>query len=102
MFEETITFTSQIWLWSGGKASWHFVTLPEGNAAQVKFFVGERKSKGWGAVPVNATIGNTSWKTSIFPDKKRGSYILPLKSDIRKKEKLHEGNTIIVTLNINF
>lgn len=101
MLQESISFKSEVWLWSGGKAAWHFVTLPKENAAQVKFFVGERKTKGWGSVPVKATIGNTSWQTSIFPDKKRGSYILPLKAEVRKKEKISQGKEAEITLLLN-
>ncbi len=97
-----ITFTSKIWLYEGGKASWHFITLPLESAAQVKFFVGDRKTKGWGAVPVKATIGQTSWQTSIFPDKKYGSYLLPIKADVRKKQTLSEGNAVDVSLSLSF
>lgn len=51
-------------------------------------------SGGWGSLPVTAVIGKTSWKTSIFPDKKIGAYLLPLKSEIRKKENIVAGATI--------
>lgn len=35
---------------------------------------------------MRVTVGETVWETSIFPDKETGSYILPLKFAIRKKE----------------
>jgi hypothetical protein len=49
---------------------------------------------------VIATVGRTSWKTSIFPDKKRGGYLLPLKAAVRTKEKIELGNTVAVTIEL--
>jgi hypothetical protein len=92
-----ISFSSAIWRWQGdAPAAWHFVTLPEEVGAQVKFVIGKRK--GFGMVRLKATIGKTSWKTSIFPDKKSGSFLLPVKADVRKSEKLVEGQSVKVTL----
>lgn len=57
--------------------------------------------RGFGSVRISALIGNTSWQTSIFPDKKSGCYFLPLKADVRKKEKLIDGQTVSVKLGID-
>ncbi len=46
------------------------------------------------------TLGETRWKTSIFPDKKRGSYVLPLKASIRKKEHVFAEDTVALELKI--
>jgi hypothetical protein len=54
----------------------------------------------WGSIRVIATVGRTSWKTSIFPDKKRGAYLLPLKAAVRTKEKIEPGNTVAVTIEL--
>ena len=35
-----------------------------------------------------AEIGNTKWDTAIWFDTKRKTYLLPIKAEIRKKEKL--------------
>jgi hypothetical protein len=47
-----------------------------------------------------ATIGKTQWKTSLFPDSKSGAYLLPVKSDVRKKENVTAENKVSVTLEI--
>lgn len=60
----------------------------------------EGLSRGWGSFPVTVTIGKTSWKTSIFPDKKSGTYLLPVKADVRKKEKIEDGDTVHLTLEV--
>ena len=56
--------------------------------------------RGWGSLPVKVAIGETSWNTSIFPDKKLGSYLLPIKSDVRKKELISAGNIVQLSLEI--
>jgi len=93
------TFKAKIWLYQGGKASWHFITLPKKQSEQIKFFEGGLR-RGWGSVPVTVTIGRTTWKTSIFPDTKSGSYLLPLKADVRKKEKISADDTVNVSLEV--
>ena len=45
-----------------------------------------------------ATIGNTSWQTSVFPSKDVAGYLLPIKASVRKAEKLAENDSITVTL----
>lgn len=92
----TLAFTAELWVYRG-KAAWHFITLPAEEAQRVRFFFGTRR-RGWGAVRVDVTIGKTRWKTSIFPDSQSGSYLLPIKAEIRKAEGLAEGGRVAVTL----
>ena len=92
------SINTKIWLYPG-MAGWHFVTLPKGITKDIDFFFAHAK-RGWGSLPVEVTLGNTSWKTSIFPDKKIGSYLLPLKAEVRKKESLFEGDSATLTLEI--
>jgi len=94
-----VTFTAEIWMYQG-KSAWFFVTLPKDESEQIKFF-NNHKRRGWGSVRVKATIGKTSWSTSIFPDSKAGAYLLPVKSDIRKKEKIAAGDSVSVRILIN-
>ena len=89
---------AKVWLYQG-MAGWHFITVPKKQSNKIKKIFGEMK-KGWGSLPVMVTIGKTSWKTSIFPDKKAGAYLLPLKAEVRKKEGIVSGNTINFLLEI--
>jgi Domain of unknown function (DUF1905) len=86
--------TGEVWFWRG-PAPWHFVTVPprasvelEGAAAFVSY--------GWGMVPVTATIGSTTWTTSLWP--KDGAYIVPLKADVRRAERIDLGDVVTVRL----
>jgi hypothetical protein len=82
-----------------GMAAWHFFSLPKKEAAQIKETFG-RVARGWGSIRVAAKVGATRWESSIFPDKKAGTYLLPLKALIRKKEGIEAGDTITVRLSI--
>lgn len=90
------TFSGKIWMYHG-KSAWFFVTLPKDESEQIKFF-NNHKRRGWGSVRVKATIGETSWSASIFPDSKAGAYLLPVKADVRKKEKIAAGDKIIIKI----
>ena len=89
-------------MWQG-KGTWHFITLPQDKSEEIKFFSEnmQGKRRGWGAVRVQATIGNTAWETSIFPHTKVDAYILPIKMGVRKKEKIAAEDNVKVTLKIN-
>ena len=53
---------------------------------------------GWGMIPVRARIGETEWKTSLFP--KDGGYIVPVRASVRRAEKIGEGDTVTVRLEL--
>jgi hypothetical protein len=75
------------------------VTLPKKLAAEIRVFHGGLQ-KSFGSIGVHATIGKTRWKTSVFSDTKSGSYVLPLKAEIRKREKIVEGRMVSIGLEI--
>jgi hypothetical protein len=55
---------------------------------------------GFGSVYVDATIGRTTWQTSIFPDSARGTYLLPVKAPVRRAEGLGPGDLAFVSLEL--
>ncbi|MBI4080555.1 MAG: DUF1905 domain-containing protein [Candidatus Levybacteria bacterium] len=89
---------NNVWLYPG-MAGWHFVSIPQDISEDIKNNFGNRK-RGWGSLPVIVTIGKTSWRTSIFPDKKVGGYLLPLKAEVRKKEGIVAEDTVSLLLEI--
>ena len=88
-------FTAKLWVYSGAGA-WHFVTLPVDVAEQIKFYREQRR--GFGSIRVQVTIGSTQWQTSIFPDKASNSFVLPIKSAVRKQEALVVGQEVAVKI----
>lgn len=78
---------------------WHFATVPKKQSDIIRT-KHKGMTKGWGSIPVTATIGKTSWKSSIFPERKSGTYLLPLKAKVRKAEGIFDGDTITLSLSI--
>jgi len=103
MIDLSFSFVGECWLWQSTGTAWHFISLPQDKSEEIKFFDENlhEKRRGWGAVRVLVTIGNTSWETLIFPSSKQEAYILPIKADVRKKEKIAVGDSIKVKLKIN-
>jgi hypothetical protein len=97
MHEMNYVFTAEIWVYASEKAAWHFVHVPEELSAEIRMLHGQFK-RGWGSIPVLVRIGETQWKTSIFPDNSSQCYLLPLKAEIRKKESLREAMQIAVQI----
>jgi hypothetical protein len=93
------TFTASLWLYPG-KAGWHFVTVPQDVSDDIGTLF-EGLSRGWGSFPATITIGETRWQTSIFPDKASATFLLPLKAEVRKKERIAEGDTVSVLLELD-
>ena len=89
---------SEVWLYPGMTA-WHFISIPKKQGENIKKKFGANV-KGWGSLPVLAKIGKTSWRTSIFPDKRSGSYLLPLKVEIRKKEGIFKGDIVDFSIKV--
>jgi len=90
--------TAQVWLYPG-PAAWYFVTLPKKEADKIRDIYGMH-AKGWGSLPITVTVGSTSWDTSIFPDKKTGSYLLPIKAQVRKAENISENDIITLSIEV--
>jgi len=93
----TYALTEKVWLYPGETANWHFVTIAKKYGQEIKETVGKNR-RGFGSIPVEVTIGKTTWNTSIFPDRHAGSYILPLKAKVRKQEDIEVGDQIQVKI----
>jgi len=49
---------------------------------------------------VRASVGSSTWTTSIFPDSARNAYVLPIKRGVRKAEALDAGDLATVTVQL--
>lgn len=91
-----IEFSGKIWYWRG-PSPYYFVTVPTAESETLKT-VSALVTYGWGMIPADVTIGETTWYTALFP--KDGLYMVPLKDRIRKAEKLAEGDVVAIRLEI--
>lgn len=89
-------FSATLFEWRG-PAPFYWLDLPQdscecvrGEAAQATY--------GWGAIPVRARIGTTEWETSLLP--KNGGYLLPVKTAVRERERLGDGDIVTAAISI--
>jgi hypothetical protein len=92
------SFSAELWLYPG-EAGWHFLTLPADVAEDLREEAAAFR-KGFGSVKVTAEISGHSWQTSVFPDSKSGSYLLPVKRAIRAAARISAGDEVAVQLDI--
>ncbi|WP_324828459.1 DUF1905 domain-containing protein [Qipengyuania zhejiangensis] len=101
---EQIAFSAEIGCWQGEKAVYHIVTVGGGEAEAITMherlrhleFGGRR---GFGSVKVMARIGDTGWKTSVFPSK-TGEWWLLVGKKVLKAEDLVAGDRAQVKLEL--
>jgi hypothetical protein len=93
----TYEFDAELWLWEARTDGWTFVSVPTDVADEVLDVAGGR-ARGFGSLRVEVTIGGTTWRTSIFPDAGRRTYVLPVKKAVRAAEGLSAGSTARVRL----
>ena len=89
-------FTADLWEWRG-PAPFYWLSVPEHFCAVIRAEAAEA-SYGWGAIPVRVRIGATEWETSLLP--KDGGYALPVKTAVRRSERIGEGDTVTVAMSI--
>ena len=80
-------FEADLWEAEGG--TWVFATLPPEVTDDVRLLSGP--PSGFGSVPVEVTVGATTWTTSVFPDRQRG-FVPPVKQAVRRAESLEVGD----------
>jgi len=91
---------ARVWIWDG-PSPWYFITVPPKEAGYIrKEFLDQHR--GWSSLPVEVTIGKSSWATSIFWEKRNtsGTYLLPIKKKIRDLENLRNGTITNVQITL--
>jgi hypothetical protein len=91
-----VRFTDEIWYWRG-PAPFYFVTVPDEFCRDIDAIARE-VTYGWGMIPVRVRLGASSWQTSLWP--KDGRYIVPIKTAVRRAERVDEGTTVTLDLDV--
>ena len=90
-------FSGEIWFWKG-PSPFHFVTVPPAECRELKA-ASSAVTYGWGMIPVEVSVGDTSWTTALWP--KDGRYVVPLKDWVRRAEGLQLGDVVEVRLTVD-
>jgi hypothetical protein len=91
-------FSAQVWK-SPGMGGWVFVSLPKELAHEIRQNLAWQE-EGWGRMQAKAEIKSLAWETAIWFDKKKDTYLLPLKVEIRKKAQVKLGDIISLSITI--
>jgi hypothetical protein len=89
-------FESKVIEWRG-PAPFYFATTPNAVTREIETSAGHL-SYGWGCIPVDITVGNTTLYTALIP--REGTYYVPLKVALRKAEGIELGNSLKVTVEV--
>ncbi len=91
-----LEFRSTVIHWRG-PAPFFYAPIPDVHVADVRH-AARRVSYGWGVIPVEATIGDVTFTTSLFP--KDGGYLLPIKADVRKRCNITVDDEVAVEMTV--
>ncbi|MET4100251.1 hypothetical protein ABIB37_002488 [Agrococcus sp. UYP10] len=80
-----------------GPAPFVFVPVPPDESELIHGSASEL-TYGWGVIPVEATIGTTTFTTSLFP--REGGYLLPLKVAVQRAEGIGVGDAMDVRMRL--
>lgn len=89
-------FIAKPWKYNGPNG-WTFISLPKSISKEIRDNF-KCEEEGWGRLKVTAKIGKTVWKTAIWFDTKMNTYLLPLKSEVRKKENIEFEKNVTINL----
>ena len=89
-------FAAVIWKHSS-TGSWYFVSLPQYLSQEIRENL-KWQEEGWGRMKACASLLDLKWDTAIWFDKKRNTYLLPLKAEIRNQANLRDGDEIDIRL----
>lgn len=92
------SFTAPLWQWMARRDEWFFVSVPDDLSDEITARTDGLRG-GFDSVPVEVTIGGTSWRTSIFPGGE-GFYWLPLKKAVRVAEGIERDSIVDVVLEL--
>jgi hypothetical protein len=96
----TTQFRFTSWVWArDGVGGWHFLTLPTEVTEELRDEV-PPTGPGFGSIRVSVTLGCSTWETSVFPDKASGSFVLPVRKDVRRANQLLAGDAVDVALRV--
>lgn len=91
-----IAFDAEVIEWRG-PAPFLFAPVPEQHVGEISY-AARLASYGWGVVPVEATIGETRFTTSLIP--RAGTYLLPIKVAVQKAAGVGLGDRIQATVKV--
>ena len=89
-------FSAKMWQ-HDSPGGWFFVSIPIEMSKEIRTNLSFQE-EGWGRMKTRAKIGDIEWESAIWYDSKSKTYLLPIKSKIRKLVKLNTTENINLTI----
>ncbi len=86
--------TGKLCIFNMESGAWRYIPVPLDKILKIE------KKRGWGSVPIIASVGGSSWPTSIFPMKK-DNYFIPIKKKVFINEDLEIGEEFTVSYTVD-
>lgn len=101
--DDTVSATVPVKRWQGDRGTYHLVTFAGEQAETLTTHAALHKlefgrARGFGSIKLTARIGETEWRTSVFPQKKSTEWVLLVSKKVMRAEDLGAGDQIEVTL----
>ena len=102
---EEVTATLPLRRWQGDRGIYHLVVFEGGEAEAIAMHARLHrlefgKGRGFGSVKVMATIGGTTWKSSVFPQSKQSEWVLLVSKKVMRAESIAADDLINVQLEL--
>ena len=100
---KTFDFKGRVWK-NEGRGGWLYVYVEKFISSEIREIMKNApkdttKKTGFGFIPLQATIGRSTWDTAIFPNKDR-KYLLAIKQSIARVEHVKETDIVDVRLEV--
>jgi hypothetical protein len=89
-------FTAPLWQYPS-QGGWYFVALPTDLSQEIRSQA-KPLEEGWVRLKISNAVDGVVWNSSIWFDTKRGTYLLPIKAEIRKTKNLIVPSSVKVLL----
>lgn len=102
---EKVSATLPLVRWRGDRGTYHLVILTGEQAEQIAMHARLHRleygrQRGFGSVKVIARIGDTTWKSSVFPQEKSTEWVLLVSKKVMRAEDLAEGDPVELNLQL--
>ncbi|MBT8428078.1 MAG: DUF1905 domain-containing protein [Erythrobacter sp.] len=91
--------------WKGDRGTYHLVTIGGETAEAIAAHALMHRlefgtQRGFGSVKVMAEVGDTRWKTSVFPQNGKSEWVLLVSKKVMRAEDLAEGDPVPLALEL--
>lgn len=102
---DTLTATLPLTRWQGDRGTYHLVTFTGEHAEALGTHAALHRlefgrQRGFGSIKLTARIGESEWRTSVFPQRSQSEWVLLVSKKVMRAEGIAMGDAITVTLTL--